>query len=51
MNPQQVETYVDQGADFIGVGVDTLILGQGMLRLAEQFKSGKPLPEEAQTGY
>ena len=51
MNPQQVQTYVDQGADFIGVGVDTLILGQGMLRLAEQFKSGKPPPEEAQTGY
>ena len=52
MDPRLVKEYIDQGADFIGVGVDTLLLGQGMLRLAEQFKSRKPPSEEKpQAGY
>ena len=52
MDPELVASYVEQGADFVGVGVDTLILGQGMVRLAEQFKSGKtPAPDKPQAGY
>ena len=52
MDPKLVEEYVEQGADFVGVGVDTLILGQGMARLAEQFKSGEtPAEEKPQAGY
>jgi 4-hydroxy-2-oxoheptanedioate aldolase len=52
MDPALVEDYVAQGADFVGVGVDTLILGQGMVKLAQQFKTGKaPDDEKPQAGY
>ena len=52
MDPALVEDYVTQGADFVGVGVDTLILGQGMVKLAQQFKTGKaPADEKPQAGY
>lgn len=52
MDPSMVENYREQGARFIGVGVDTIILTQGARRLAEQFKSGNdPGQEKPSAGY
>ncbi len=52
MDPDLVTKYVEQGADFVGVGVDTLILSQGAQRLAQRFKSGEEPDEGApQAGY
>ncbi len=52
MDPELVAEYVAQGADFVGVGVDTLLLTQGAQRLAQQFKSGvEPDEEKPQAGY
>lgn len=52
MEPTMVNNYREQGAHFIGVGVDTLILTQGARRLAEQFKTGiDPGQEKPPAGY
>jgi 4-hydroxy-2-oxoheptanedioate aldolase len=52
IDPALAETYRACGANFIGVGVDTLILAQGARRLAQSVKSGQA-PGEANTpaGY
>jgi 4-hydroxy-2-oxoheptanedioate aldolase len=53
LDPELVANYRERGADFIGVGVDTLVLGEGARHLAESFKLGnrpkKPGPKSA--GY
>ena len=52
LDPALTDTYVKAGANFVGVGVDTMILAGGTSRLAAQFKSDKPLEEEKpQAGY
>lgn len=52
MDPALVSTYVEKGAHFIGVGVDTLVLTQGMRALREQFKGGgSDAPDTPQAGY
>ncbi len=38
-----VKTYIAQGANFVGVGVDTLILAQGAQQLAACFKGEKAI--------
>jgi len=37
LDPALVDNYVEQGADFVGVGVDTLVLSRGMRRIAARF--------------
>lgn len=39
LDPKLVDTYVDAGANFVGVGVDTLILTTGAGNLAKSFKA------------
>ncbi len=52
LDPSLAEQYVAQGANFVGVGVDTLILAQGARKLAQRFKSDTPVAEEKpQAGY
>ena len=60
MDPAQVTAYANQGASFIGVGVDTMLLSQGAHQLARRFK-GSATPggrlledqdaEKPQVGY
>jgi len=38
INPAKAHHYVDKGAKFVGVGVDTLLLGNAAKALAERFK-------------
>ncbi len=52
MDPGLVQTYVNAGANFVGVGVDTLILANGTRKLAQQFKSDQPVEDDKpQAGY
>ena len=52
MDPELFAAYVALGADFVGVGVDAILLTQGAQRLAQQFKSGvEPDEEKPQAGY
>ena len=52
VDPALVEAYRACGANFIGVGVDTLILAQGARRLARVFKSaGVPEDMEDPAAY
>ncbi|GGB84249.1 2,4-dihydroxyhept-2-ene-1,7-dioic acid aldolase [Marinobacterium zhoushanense] len=52
LDPSLAEHYVTQGANFVGVGVDTMILAQATRKLAQQFKSDKPVEEDKpQAGY
>lgn len=38
LDPNQARHYVEVGANFVGVGVDTILLGSGARQLAESFK-------------
>lgn len=40
INPAKAHHYVEKGAKFVGVGVDTLLLSNAAKQLAESFKSG-----------
>ena len=40
LDESEVPRYVDCGADFVGIGVDTLLLGNSARSLAAQFRSG-----------
>ena len=52
IDPALAENYRACGANFIGVGVDTLILAQGARRLAQSFKSGQvPADVKTPAGY
>jgi 4-hydroxy-2-oxoheptanedioate aldolase len=52
LDPSLAKDYEQAGANFIGVGVDTMILAQGAKRLAAQFKSPETLTEQKpQAGY
>ena len=52
LDPSLADQYVSQGASFVGVGVDTMILAQGARKLAQQFKSDQPVEEDKpQAGY
>lgn len=52
MDPELAKHYATKGANFVGLGVDTLLLSQSARRLAASFKSGEPLKEEKpQAGY
>ncbi|MBR9884777.1 MAG: 4-hydroxy-2-oxoheptanedioate aldolase [Oceanospirillales bacterium] len=52
LDPSLAGQYIEQGANFVGVGVDTMILAQGARKLAQQFKSDEPVADEKpQAGY
>lgn len=52
LDPALVETYVEAGAHFVGVGVDTLILSQGFKQSIARFKGSQDSsPEKPQAGY
>ncbi|WP_417543230.1 4-hydroxy-2-oxoheptanedioate aldolase [Marinobacter sp.] len=52
LDPSLVEKYVQQGANFVGVGVDTMILANETRKLAQRFKQGAAVEEEKpQAGY
>jgi 4-hydroxy-2-oxoheptanedioate aldolase len=40
LDESMVAHFVESGADFVGVGVDTLLLGNAARRLADRFKPG-----------
>ncbi len=40
INPARAHHYVEKGAGFVGIGVDTLLLSNAAKQLAESFKSG-----------
>ncbi len=47
INPAKAQHYVEVGARFVGVGVDTLLLSNGAKQLAESFKSNNEGATEA----
>ena len=49
LDESQVEHFVDCGANFVGVGVDTLLVGNSARRLAARYKPGDDEPGSA--GY
>lgn len=52
LDPDLAAHYIEQGANFVGVGVDTMILAQETRKLALRFKQGAPVTEEKpQAGY
>lgn len=52
LDPSLAATYVEQGASFVGVGVDTMILAKETRKLAQQFVEGEaPAEEKPQAGY
>lgn len=52
LDPSLAQNYVEQGANFVGVGVDTMILANETRKLAQRFKQGAPVEDEKpQAGY
>ena len=52
MVPEMVQSYIDKGATFVGVGVDTRCLVDATRHLADTFKSdGKAQAPRPQAGY
>ena len=52
LDPALASEYIDQGANFVGVGADTLILATGLKHLAQSCKGGEAAaPEPPQAGY
>jgi 4-hydroxy-2-oxoheptanedioate aldolase len=52
LDPSLAESYIQEGANFVGVGVDTLLLAQETQKLAQRFKQGAPAEEQKpQAGY
>ncbi|MET3998536.1 4-hydroxy-2-oxoheptanedioate aldolase [Marinobacterium sp. MBR-109] len=52
LDPSLAQDYVEQGANFVGVGVDTMILANETRKLAQRFKQGAPVEDEKpQAGY
>lgn len=52
LDPSLAQQYVEQGANFVGVGVDTMILANETRKLAQRFKQGAPVEDEKpQAGY
>ncbi|NMT64606.1 4-hydroxy-2-oxoheptanedioate aldolase [Marinobacter orientalis] len=51
-DPSLAQSYIGQGANFVGVGVDTMILANETRKLAQRFKQGAPVQEDKpQAGY
>ena len=52
LDPAMVQQYIDRGACFVGVGVDTLVLAQGARQLLHDFKQTSQDQSTApQAGY
>ncbi|EXJ12581.1 MULTISPECIES: 4-hydroxy-2-oxoheptanedioate aldolase [Nitrincola] len=52
LDPSLAQNYIKQGANFVGVGVDTLILANETRKLAQRFKQQTPIEDEKpQAGY
>jgi 4-hydroxy-2-oxoheptanedioate aldolase len=50
MDPALSRHYIEQGATYVGVGVDTLLLSQGARRLVAEFR-GTPVDSAPKAGY
>jgi 4-hydroxy-2-oxoheptanedioate aldolase len=52
LDPSLAQHYVKQGANFVGVGVDTMILANETRKLAQRFKQGAAVEDDKpQAGY
>lgn len=52
MDPALARDYVEQGANFLAVATDTLVLSKGLKRTVTEFREGKAATEEKpQAGY
>ncbi len=51
LDPALVDTYREQGAAFVGVGVDTLLLARGARQLVDRFKRKQVTEDNPQAGY
>jgi 4-hydroxy-2-oxoheptanedioate aldolase len=51
LDPKLVDNYIAQGADFIGIGVDSLILAQGMQKVLQQQRGETDAGSAPQAGY
>lgn len=52
LDPSLANTYIEQGASFVGVGVDTMLLAQATKKLADSVIKGiAPEDEKPQAGY
>jgi 4-hydroxy-2-oxoheptanedioate aldolase len=51
LDPALAQIYRDSGANFIGVGVDTMILANGARELARRFKGEESASAETPAGY
>ncbi|MCM0611498.1 4-hydroxy-2-oxoheptanedioate aldolase [Marinobacter sediminum] len=52
LDPSLTESYIKHGANFVGVGVDTMILANETRKLAQRFKQGAPAEDDKpQAGY
>ncbi|MDO8863467.1 aldolase/citrate lyase family protein [Haliea sp. E1-2-M8] len=51
LDPTLVDNYIAQGADFIGIGVDTMILVQGLQKLLQRGQGESETSPAPQPGY
>ena len=52
LNQQQANHYVEVGARFVGIGVDTLLLANGAKSLINAFRDGEALESaKGSSGY
>ena len=52
MAPDLAQHYIAQGANFLAVGTDTMVLAQGLRELRDRFTGGTGQePDEPQAGY
>jgi 4-hydroxy-2-oxoheptanedioate aldolase len=51
MDPELAGHYIDQGANFLAIGTDTLVLSQGLRQTAARFRGESPGDEKPKAGY
>jgi 4-hydroxy-2-oxoheptanedioate aldolase len=51
LDPNLTQTYIKQGAGFVGIGVDTLLLANAAKQLADSVKNVSAKPQKPQAGY
>ena len=51
MNPELAKHYIAQGANFMAIGTDTMILSQGLIQTAARFRGEATEEENPQAGY
>ena len=51
LDPALSQTYIEAGANFVGAGVDTLLLANAARALAKKLKGEDSAPQKPQAGY